>query len=460
MHLASPWKPRLSAADGGPAERLMTALAEDIADGALARGDRLPPHRELAYQLGIGLGTVTKAYAALERRGLVQSVRGRGMFVAGLTPRPATVIDLSVNTPPQMLDDRLMAATLSAMAKRLDAGTFGAFTPAAGRPDHRALAAKWLAGQRMDISPECVLLCNGAQHALAVAFATACSPGGAVLTEATTYPGAIMLARQSGYRLVGLALDGEGLLPDALERALRSLPKAGTAPVLYVTPTLHNPTGATMSATRRRDIARLCRQHDVTIIEDDVYSIFAAPNLPPLASLAPERTLYVSGLSKSVSPGLRIGMLAVPRHMVERAMARLQATCTMASPLASMIMEQWLADGTAQSVAASIRLETEKRHALMKSLLPFDIPTHDINGFHAWLPMPTDEAERLASAAVTMSVIVTPPRLPLVDPSATSGGIRLCLGSPTLDKLKEALSLLASLFNTDGQRRPADLPLF
>lgn len=456
MHLASPWKPRLSAADGGPAERLVTALAEDIADGALARGDRLPPHRELAYQLGIGLGTVTKAYAALERRGLVQSVRGRGMFVAGLTPRPATVIDLSVNTPPQMLDDRLMAATLTAMARRLDAGRFGAFTPAAGRPEHRALAAKWLAGQRMEISPEGVLLCNGAQHALSVAFATACPPGGTILTEATTYPGAIMLARQIGSRLVGLDLDGEGLRPDALERALAST----TVAALYVTPTLHNPTGATMSAARRRDIARLCRHYDVTIIEDDVYSIFAAPSLSPLASLAPERTLYVSGLSKSVSPGLRIGMLAVPQRFLEPALSRLQATCTMASPLAAMIMEHWLTDGTAQSVAASIRLETAKRHALMNSLLTPDLLARAVNGFHAWLPMPTEAAERLASSAAALGVIVTPPRLPLVDPQATDGGIRLCLGSPPIDKLKEALSLLASLVNGSGQRQPGDQPLF
>lgn len=132
----------------------------------------------------------------------------------------------------------------------------------------------------------------------------------------------------------------------------------------------------------------------------------------------------------------------------------------MASPLASMIMEQWLADGTAQSVAASIRQETDKRHTLMKSLLPFDVPAHATNGFHAWLPMPTDEAERLANAAGALGVIVTPPLLPLVDPSATDGGIRLCLGSPAIDRLRQALSLLAGLFDAGGRRRPADRPLF
>lgn len=443
MHLASPWTPRL-AAEGRPTERLVAAIAEDIADGALARGDRLPPHRDLAYRLGIGLGTVTKAYAALERRGLVQSVRGRGMFVAGLAPRTDGVIDLGVNMPPQVLDDRLLAATLTRLARRLDAGTFGAFTPAAGRPEHRAQAAGWLAGQRLEVEADCLLLCNGAQHALSVAFATACPPGGVLLTEAATFPGALMLARDSGLRPVGLALDGEGILPEALEAALRSPAVIGAAPVLYVTPTLNNPTAATMGAARRRDIVRLCRRHDVTIVEDDVYSLFAGPDLPPLAALAPERTLYVSGLSKSVSPGLRMGMLAVPRPLVERALSRLQATSTMASALSSAIMAEWLTDGTAHSVAASIRLDTARRHEMLASLLPVPRPDGP-KGFHVWLPMPTDTAERLASEAAAMGVILMPPRLPLVDPAAPESGLRLSLGTPPIDKLKQALAVLAAL---------------
>lgn len=451
MHLASPWTPRL-AAEGRPSERLVAAIAEDIADGALARGDRLPPHRDLAYRLGIGLGTVTKAYAVLERRGLVRSVRGRGMFVSGLAPRSDTVIDLSVNMPPRVLDDRLLAATLARLAKRLDAGTFGAFVPAAGRPDHRALAAGWLAGQRLEVPADCVLLCNGAQHALSVALATACPPGGVVLTEATTFPGALMLARGSGLRLVGLDLDGEGLIPEALEAALRSPDLSGAAPVLYVTPTLNNPTAATMGAARRHDIARLCRRHDVTIVEDDVYSVFAGPDLPPLAALAPERTLYVSGLSKCVSPGLRMGLLAVPPPLVERALARLQASSTMASALSSMIMAEWLTDGTAQSVAASIRLDTARRHELLAAMLP--VPRTDgPKGFHAWLPMPTDAAERLATSAAAMGVLLMSPRLSLVDPTSPESGIRLSLGTPPIDQLKLALSVLAGLLQPGGHRQ-------
>ena len=456
MRLASPWKPRLAEEPGLPYERLVAALADDIAGASLPHGARLPPHRELAYQLGIGLGTVTKAYAVLERRGLVQSVHGRGMFVAGLAPRPAAVIDLSVNLPPQVLSDRLLAATLASLGRRLDAGTFGSYLPPAGRDDHRALLARWLAGQRLEASPEHLLICHGAQHAIAVAFAAAAPAGGVVLTEALTYPGAILLARQRGDRLLGLEMDGQGLRPDALERALRS-PDCDEGPrLLYVTPTLQNPTARTMGQERREAIVRLCRAHDVIIVEDDIHAILAGPELLPLAMLAPERTLHVSGLSKTLSPGLRIGSLVVPPAFLERAQMALRATCTMASPLSCLIMEQWLTDGTADSVAASVRADAARRMKLARALLRLDHQA-DVPGYHLWLPMPWARADAFAGAAMAKGIRVMPPRAPLVDADAAEGGVRLSLGAPPLDVLRRSLTTLASLLGEGPVQSYGDL---
>lgn len=456
MRLASPWKPRLAEGTALPYERLVAALADDIAEGSLTHGARLPPHRELAYQLGIGIGTVTKAYAVLERRGLVQSERGRGMFVAGLAPRPAEVIDLSVNLPPQMLSDRLLAATLASLARRLDAGTFGSYLPPAGRDDHRALLARWLAAQRLEAAPERLLICHGAQHAIAVAFAAAAPAGGVVLTEALTYPGAIMLARQRGDRLVGLELDGQGMRPDALEKALRSPACAEGPRLLYVTPSLHNPTAVTMGAGRREEIVRLCRAHDVIIVEDDIHAILVGPELLPLAMLAPERTLHVSGLSKTLSPGLRIGSLVVPPAFLDRALTALRATCTMASPLACLIMEQWLTDGTARSVAASIRTDAARRMDLARTLLRLDHRA-GAPGYHLWLPMPTARADSFAGAAMAKGIRVMPPRAPMVDTNAAEGGIRLSLGAPPFDTLRQSLTTLAGLLGDGPVQSYGDL---
>ena len=445
MRLPSPWKGRLADTAGPLHERLVTALAEDIASGVIPIGARLPPHRDLAFRLGLGLGTVTKAYGILERRGLVQSVRGRGMFVADTAYRPSAVIDLSINTPPQMLGERLFSATLSTLAKRLTADSFGRYQPIAGRHEHRVLVARWLAGHRLNASPERLFLCHGAQHALLTAFALACRPNGVLLIEATTYPGAIAIARHAGYQMKPLDIDDEGVTIEALERSLNSLAKSDTPAALYITPTLQNPTTATMGLHRRQAIVDLCRRYDAVIVEDDVYSLFTPAGLPALAALAPERTLYVNGFSKILSPGLRVGILVTPCAMVDRALASLSVTSSMASPLACAMIEQWLMDGTAASVGASLQLEAIKRTALARSSFSCRIWPADTAGFHIWLPMPMTDAESLRERAAAVGVVVTPPSALLVDPNAKEAGIRLCIGSPSIGELESALMRINGL---------------
>ncbi len=144
MRLQSPWQPRLANVEATTVERLVLALADDIIEGKLQGGDRLPAHRPLAWQLAIGLGTVTKAYAILERRGLVRSVKGRGMFVAIRRAREEREIDLSSNAPPAMLTDRLLARTLAGIARKMDADHLNLYSPPTGHLEHRRLLARWL----------------------------------------------------------------------------------------------------------------------------------------------------------------------------------------------------------------------------------------------------------------------------------------------------------------------------
>jgi DNA-binding transcriptional MocR family regulator len=345
MKLQSTWLPRLAETTDPSFERLTAALVEDIAAGLIGPGDRLPAHRELAWHLKVGVGTVTKAYAALARRGLVRSVHGRGMFVAAISPAARPTIDLSINTPPHMLSDRLLSATLETLAHKLDAGMFSAYTPAAGRPEHRLQMARWLSEAGLDCRRENLLLTNGAQQALAIALAVAATRGAALFTEALTYPGALLIARRSGLKFGGIEMDEQGMTADALDKALTK----DTSPrrVVYVTPTLHNPTTATMDVARRKDIVRVCRDHDAVIVEDDVYSAFAPPGHLSLATMAPERTFYVTGFSKTLSPGLRMGALVAPDWATGEAEACLMSGSTMAAPLSTAMMELWLSDGTA-----------------------------------------------------------------------------------------------------------------
>lgn len=450
MRLRSPWQPHLAEIKAPPWERLASALADDILEGKIEAGARLPPHRDIAYILGIGLGTVTRAFAVLALRGLVRSDKGRGTFVCPIAVRASPVIDLSINPPPSVLGEDLVARTLAAISRR--SGMFSNSQPTVGGEEHRRQMARWLAGLGMETKADALLLCNGAQHAIWVAFLAASKPGGTILTETMTYSGAIRLARHAGYRLMAVEMDGEGILPNALEQALLAKADWAEPPILYVTPTMHNPTTATMSLSRRQEIVRVCRQWDVTIVEDDVYSFSASEDLSPIAMLAPERTFYASSMSKTLHPGLRMGVLVPPRRMFDRALIALGATSSMVSPLSCAVMERWLVDGSAGFVRGAIRSEAQRRRELAQSILGGAIRSTERDGFHIFLPMSRPEAERLDAAARSLGIAITSPHTVTVDPDMPHSGVRLCLGSPSLPDLTTALTGIANLLRDPNNR--------
>lgn len=444
MRVKSPWIPRLAeGAAAAPSERLVAALAEDILEGRINTGDRLPAHRELADKLGIGVGTVTKAYGVLERRGLVRSVKGSGSFVALMQARRGPLIDLSRNVPPAAMSERLLMNTFTALSRRVDADLFNDYPPLGGHEEHRRLLAHWFARLGMDADPRRLVLTGGAHQAILLALSVTCEPGGTLFTETQTYPGAFALARHRGIRCVGVEMDAEGMVPEALDRMLAANPARPAA--LYVTPTMQNPTTATMGRARREAIVTVCRAHDIAIIEDDVYTLVADAALPPLAMLAPERTFYANGLSKTLNPALRIGGLVVPESLYAQIETALQATTIMVPPLSCAIMQQWLLDGTVEAISQSIQEESRRRIALARSLLGEMMRGPDHRGYHVWLPMKIAQARRLEDAAKALGVLVTPPLSTCASTETEEGGIRLCLGAPSISDLSSALSAIARL---------------
>ncbi|KQU86333.1 aspartate aminotransferase [Ensifer sp. Root31] len=443
MLLASPWKPWLHEGNQPPCERLAAALGKDILDGGLESGARLPAHRELAYNLGIGLGSVTKAYALLERRGLVRTAKGSGTFVATSQNRDRTMVDMSRNSPPAAMSERLLSRTLTAIARKVDASFFNGYPPTIGHEEHRRLITHWLTRRGIDVEPARLLLTSGAQHALSVAFNTACGVGGTIFAEAATYSGAIALAKHSGQRMIGLGIDDEGLIPDALDRALHA--HDGTPAAVYVTPTMQSPTTSTMGRSRRDAIVAICRRHNTLIVEDDVYSLRPLPEHPQIANLAPERTLYANSLSKTLNPSLRIGGLIVPKHLMPRAVDVLHATSLTVSALSCAVMQQWVIDGTAETVEKIIQEEGARRQQLAQSILGPLMRTPGGIGYHIWLPMEMNAAEQLDGAARSMGILVTRPGSTNLSPLVNATGIRLCIGAPRAEEVAPALQTISGL---------------
>lgn len=439
------WTPTLPDDRAPLHERLLAALARDIAAGALPPGTRLPPQRDLAHAAGMSLGTVTRAYAAAEQQGLISARVGRGSFVAERAPPPAdAVIDLSRNLPPMGRAEALIGQAIARLQRRPDLAAALTYAPRAGELAHRDAMAGWLARVcgLEGIAADRVILCGGAQQGMALALGAACRPGDAVLCEEATYMGLKPLAQAAGYRLVGVALDEEGMDPEALAAAARS----SGAKAVYLLPTLQNPTARTMSPARRRAIADVARRLDLLIVEDDVYGLYAGPaRHAPIAALAPERTYFVASLSKLVAPGLRAGAVIAPdRFGHDRILLTLEGLYGAGDTFSRMIAARWIEDGTAEAIARENITELEARLALALDILgsAAERPGGKAS-LHLWLPLPELEAERVAGRALRGGVQLTPPDSPLVGQGATRG-LRLCLGGVrSRERLEEGLRIVA-----------------
>jgi DNA-binding transcriptional MocR family regulator len=443
------WLPDLSAS-GRPA---YLAIADAIADavrlGRLRPGQLLPTHRLLADLLGVNVSTVTRAYREAARRRLVGGEVGRGTYVLAVASEAAIfalehrpeggVIDLSTNMPPVSARDPDLAATLA----RLEPGDAARLLHYPGPGDalvHREAARNWLRRRGVEADADGILVCAGAQHAMDTALGLF-AEFEEVACEALVYPGLNAAARHVRRRLHAIPMDGDGIRPDLFEQACR-----GGSQLAVLSPTLHNPTTTTMSLERRRRLVSIARRWDVLIIEEDVYGLLAEDSPPPLAALAPERVIYLTGLSKTVAPGLRIGYLVFPRRFRDRMRDTEHHTTWYVSPLSTALASRWMDDGTAWRRLLTQRRELAARHRQC---------ARHLGGFdwrgtprcpHVWLAAPPGGSEQFARRALAEGVVVVPASVFAAGRSVAQDGIRISIGAATdRGSLAEGLSRLARL---------------
>ncbi len=456
----TPWTPDLAKHRGPRYRAIADALADDVRAGRLKEGTRLPTHRDLAGTLRVTVGTVSRAYAEAERRGLIRGEVGRGTFVHpgrkaegefGLKARQEpSLIDLSLNFPVSEAEDRAVAKGLLALARDKDLGRLLEYLPHAGTPRQRAAGAAWIGRAGLRVGAEQVIVCNGAQHGLAIALTALAAPGDLVLAEFLTYPVFKTLAGLLHLKVQGLPVDDEGLRPEAFEAAC----KGGTARFLYTIPTIQNPTASILPEARRRRIAGIAEAHDVTILEDDIYGLLPAERPLPIARHAPERTVYVTSLSKTLAPGLRIGFLTAPERLIDRMIPALGATTWMAAPLLAELAASLIEDGTAGAILKSKRKEAEARQVLAAKILrPSGAGAHP-QSFHLWLPLPDPwRGEDFAAKARQRGVAVNPGEVFVAGTGKPPAAVRVCLGAArTRDRLEKGLWILRDILGGAGQR--------
>lgn len=437
---------------------LADLLEEAIALGDMPAGTKLPPQRDLANRVGVTVGTVGRAYDLLHQRGLVAAHVGRGTFVLGTAPKPEphdfltdsgpaeTVVDLRLNRPNPLSFARLAAEAAAAVAAASPAGLL-AYPPTAGTSAGRAAAAAWLDRHGVRTAAADVVLTNGCQGGLHLALAQLSRPGDGVMAAGLSYTHFQDLTRLLHLRAVPIAFDDDGLDPESLER---QAVETG-AKIVLLNPNLQNPTATVMSEARRRAIAAVAQRLDLQLIEDDVYGLLLDPAPPPIQNFAPERTVFITSVSKTLAPGLRLGFLTAPNPMIGR-IADAHHSLALAQPVLPVTaFAAWLESGLADRIVAEQRQELAARHGLAESILGdrWQMPVRPSS--HLWLDLPSPwRAAALVERLAQHDILVVDGVHFLFGRGRSANAIRVVLaGTADRGSLETALRTLVRIVDTD-----------
>ncbi|TWI93436.1 DNA-binding transcriptional MocR family regulator [Roseibium hamelinense] len=443
------WTPALDPKEKPIYLAIVSAIESDLGSGRLRPGAQLPPQRKLADILDVDFTTVSRAYAEGRRRGLLEAVVGRGTFVKGAN-RPAGTAsprDMSMNQPPVPTDPQLgtrIAESFQMVASSQNLEDLMRYQIPGGSDEDREAGAAWLSARLPDVETDKLMLFPGTQSALSSIIGTLVPAGQTLAAEALCYPGVKAIAAQTGFKISGIEMDCDGVLPEAFARICTQQKPAA----LYLNPTLHNPTTATLALGRRLALIEIARKYDVPIVEDDAYGCLCGQGLPPLAALAPDITYHVSGLSKGVSPALRVAYAIAPdRRALNRLVFAARSGGGMMPPLSSALATHWISTGLAADINASIRHETRARAEIASACLEPALLQSTPDAFHAYLHLPQGwtRGEFVARLHGTGIHPVPSDAFALTQPPET---VRLSLGTPaTRDDLARGLTRIGDLLS-------------
>tara|TARA_R110002095_G_scaffold31764_1_gene30418 strand:- start:2042 stop:3430 length:1389 start_codon:yes stop_codon:yes gene_type:complete len=451
-------------------EKIVADFISLVEKGHIEPGEKLPTHRDLAFDYECSVGTASRAYAELERRGYCYGRVGQGTFVYGTPGDDAAVgrgaffpeeswkegasdlTDLSKNSYFHIeTEDRLRDAA-QRLLRRNEPDAYFSYSDSRGRPFDREVAASWLSTLINYVETDSIILTQGAQSGLYLSMATLANAGETVATEAFGYPGIRAAAYELDLRIAPIAMDAQGMIPAAFEETCRR----GKVSLLITVPTNHNPTGATQPLERREEIIGIARRHGVLIVEDSAYAPLHNRRIPAYYDLAPDTTVYLTTFSKVMSPALRLGYMIAPENLVPRLATKMTTINWMTSPIILDIANFLVQSG---QVAAQARLLTEvclRRERSAREILgPWleTPPTPDDSPLaHLWLRLPEGQGmSDFVSSARRENIIVVAGDTFAMHKSVAANHIRLCLmAEPHEGRVLRALERLATLLSQEN----------
>jgi DNA-binding transcriptional MocR family regulator len=278
-----------------------------------------------------------------------------------------------------------LAKTMTEIAQEPNINALCNYQMDSGLTAHVEAGAAWLSNQGLShANPDDVVITNGSQHGIMVALMTIAKPGDTILVDPLTYPGITHLAQTLGYHLVTVEGDEFGMAADALSEACRRHAPS----VLYLMPSMQNPTSTYMSVDRRGEIAQVAKSYGLFVIEDDCWGPLIQSNAPHIANLIPDQTFFLASFAKTIAGGIRIGYILAPPRMRDKLKAAVRLTCWMPAPLMAEVARRWIYDGTAERLINWQRDQINERLTTFLKYMKNHPVNHIPGSLNLWLPLP------------------------------------------------------------------------
>ncbi|PEL14339.1 PLP-dependent aminotransferase family protein [Bacillus sp. AFS017336] len=399
------WKPSIDKNKKPIYQAIAWQLEEDILNSVLLPGTKLPPQRELADYLDLNLSTISKAFKVCELKGLLSATVGSGTFVSydALSnaylledTKPKHLIEMGATLPYNASYEPLVLK-LKNMLQETDYEKWFGYGRAGESIWQKDAAIKLIRRGGYETTVDHILFANGGQNAIAATLASLCKPGDRIGADHHTYPGLKTIAALLSVQIVPIKSENNEMSPNAFEYACKHDNIKG----IYLIPDYHNPTTTCMSVENRKKIASIAKIYNQFIIEDAAYNLLNEKPIPAVASFAPEQVIYISSLSKSIAPGLRLAYVAVPSRLKESISKALYNLNISVSPLFSELAARTIVSNEFENIIKVHQDEAILRNKIVNKHLSEYTCLGSETGMFRWLLLPGNitgaEFEKLAA---------------------------------------------------------------
>ena len=447
------WYRKLQFSDAALYKTIAFGIAAAVNRGELLPGDKLPTQRFLSKAIGCTVGTITRAYKLAEDMGIVSSIIGSGSYVKSQDQLGFTIpdgnirdtINLSINTPSLLTRSKFISESLHEAGEKYLYNSHALdYQNNYGNQNVRQTLLDWYKDAGLEANLGNTILSAGGQHGLSLSISALARPKDTILSESVSYHGLAPLIDRYHLQLKTVEMDDEGIIPDSLDRYCRHhLPIA-----LYLNPRIHNPTTAQMSVDRKKAVADVARKHQIYIIEDDVLSHHANPS-PPIYNFYPEKTIYLSSMSKSLAPSLRVGMIVANDDLIHVIAKTLKDDIWMTSPILADLAAHWIKTGIATQLIRSDQHELMRRAERFKIILGSYSFQYSEGSPHVWLHLPDHWSPRnFVDAMKEQNVLLKGSEDFIVNSRDRVNAVRISMTSPdSIQQVNTGLHRIALQLN-------------